>query len=73
MCDIRYADDNSSFGFSNRQLGIPLLNNGPKRLAQIIGHSEIIKFLILDQQINSQDAVGMGIINGVVADGTGTV
>lgn len=71
MCDVRYAEDNSSFGFSNRQLGIPLLNDGPNKLAKLIGLSKATDFLVLDRQINSNEAADLGIVNGVVKDGTG--
>lgn len=71
MCDIRYAEEKSCFSFSNRQLGIPLLNGGPNKLAKLIGTSKATEFLILDKQISSSEAADLGIVNGVVQDGTG--
>lgn len=73
LCDIRYAEEKALFGFSNRQLGIPLLNDGPKRLSKLIGLSKAIEFLVLDRQINSQEAADLGIVTAVVQDGTGTL
>lgn len=73
MCDIRYAEKRSFYEFSNRRFGIPLLNEGPERLAKLIGHSKAIDFLFMDKQINSQEAIDLGIVNEIVQDGTGTV
>lgn len=72
MCDMRYADDNTIFGFGNRAFGIPLLNDGPNRLAKLIGLSKAVEFITLDRQINSEEAVDLGIVMGAVKDGTGT-
>lgn len=72
MCDARYAEEKAVFGFSNRHLGIPLLNNGPKRLAQLIGLSKATEFLVMDRQIDAREAEDLGIVNAVVQDGTGT-
>lgn len=72
MCDMRYAEDNTVFGFGNRAFGIPLLNDGPNRLAKLIGLSKAMEFLVLDRQINSEEAVDLGIVMGAVKDGTGT-
>lgn len=73
MCDVRYAEEKAVFGFGNRQLGIPLLNNGPKQLAKLIGLSKATEFLVLDRQISAQEAEDLAIVNAVVQDGTGTV
>lgn len=71
MCDIRYAEEKAFFGFSNRRLGIPLMNDGPNRLAKLIGLSKAIEFISMDRQISSQEALDLGIVNAVVQDGTG--
>lgn len=73
MCDIRYVEEKSVLGFDNRKLGIPLFNEGPKRLANLIGNGKAIDFLMMDRQILAHEAVDLGIANGVVQDGTGTI
>lgn len=73
MCDIRYVEQKAVLGFNNRKLGIPLLNGGPKRLANIIGTSKAIDFIGMDRQVNADEAVELGLANGVVQDGTGIV
>lgn len=73
MCDIRYVEEKSILGFDNRKLGIPLVNEGPKRLANLIGISKAIDCLLMDRQITAHEAVDLGIANGVVQDGTGTI
>lgn len=71
MCDIRYVEEKSFLGFNNQKLGIPLLNDGPKRLANLIGVPKAIDFVIMDRQMNAQEAADLGIANGIVQDGTG--
>lgn len=73
MCDIRYVEHKAVLGFNNRKLGIPLLNGGPKRLANIIGTSKAIDFIGMDRQVNADEAVELGIANAEVQDGTGIV
>lgn len=64
-------EEKTFLGFQNRQFGIPLLNNGPQRLADLIGLSKAIEFLLLDRLIGAREAVELGIANSVVQDGTG--
>lgn len=72
LCDLRYAEEKAVFGFNNRQLGIPLLNNGPKQLTKLVGLTKATEFLVMDRQISAQEAEDLGIVNSVVQDGTGT-
>lgn len=72
MCDIRYVEEKSILGFNNLKLGIPLLNGGPKRLANLIGVPKAIDFITMDRQFNAQEAVDLNIANGIVQNGTGT-
>lgn len=71
MCDLRYIEDNAVLGFTNRKLGVPLLNDGPKRLAHLIGMSHAMDMILFDHEINAQSAVDMGIAIGPVKNGTG--
>lgn len=71
MCDIRYVEEKSVLGFDNRELGIPLLNDGPKNLAKLVGMKKAIDILMMNRQITADEAVDLGIANGMVQDGTG--
>lgn len=73
MCDFRYVEDNTILSFSNRKLGIPLLNDGPKRLASLVGMSRAIEMIFFDHEINAQTAVDMGLAFGPVKNGTGNL
>lgn len=66
-------EEKAVLGFQNRRLGIPLFNDGPRQLANLIGSSKAIDFLIMDRLIDAHEAVNLGIANSVVQDGTGTV
>lgn len=70
-CDIRYVEENAVLGFQNRQLGIPLMNNGPQRLVKLIGLSKAIDFLAMGRLIEAKQAVELGIATSMVQDGTG--
>ncbi|XP_031631735.1 uncharacterized protein LOC116345998 [Contarinia nasturtii] len=70
MCDVRYAEEKAFFCFNNRHQGIPLLNDGPKQLAKLIGLSKTMEFLLMDRQVNAEEALELGIVREVVADGT---
>lgn len=73
MCDLRYIEDSAVLGFSNRKRGIPLLNDGPKRLANLIGLPRAADTIIFDREINAQCAVDLGIAIGPVKNGTGNI
>lgn len=73
MCDVRVIEDSAVVSFSNRKLGIPLLNDGPKRLANLIGVSRATDIVLFDNEINARDAVDMGIAVGPVKNGTGQI
>lgn len=73
MCDLRYIEDSAVLSFSNRKLGIPLLNDGPKRLANVIGMSRAADIIFFDHEINAQNAVDMGLAFGPVKNGTGNI
>lgn len=73
MCDIRFVEEKTVLGFSNRKLGIPLLNGGPQRLAGCIGVPKAMEFLIMDREMNANEAVNLGIAKGMVQDGTGII
>lgn len=72
MCDIRYVENKTVLGFANRQLGTPLLNGGPKRLAKLIGLSKALEFALMERDITSHEAVELNIANLAVQDGTGS-
>lgn len=71
MCDIRIAEEKSVLSFGSRQYGLPLMNEGPKNLAKIIGTSMATDFLLMGRQINADEAQELGIVREIVADGTG--
>lgn len=68
---MRVIEDSTVLSFSNRKLGIPLLNDGPKHLARLIGVPRASDVIFFDNDISAQDAVNMGIAIGPVKNGTG--
>lgn len=70
MCDIRLVEDSAVMQFSNRQLGIPLLNGGPQRLAQLIGGSRAADLIVTGREIKAAEANEIGLANYTVTDGS---
>lgn len=74
MCDIRILENSSKLAFTDLELGIPHLANGPKLLANFIDRAAVIRLLTFSSEINSGEALEMGITKcDVVEDGTGKV
>lgn len=59
------------FSFSNRNMGIPLMNNGPLQLAKCIGLTKAMEITLIDKEINASEAIECGLANEISADGTG--
>lgn len=69
LCDVRYMEENALLQFSNRQLGIPLVNGGPQRLAKLIGASRAADWLLTGREINANEAKEIGFVSCVLDDG----
>lgn len=70
MCDIRFAEESAVMQFSNRQLGLPLVNGGVQRLAQLVGVSRAADLTLSGREIKAKEAHEIGLISNVTIDGT---
>lgn len=70
MCDIRFAEESAVMQFSNRQLGLPLVNGGVQRLAQLVGVSRAADLTLSGRVIKGKEANEIGLTSNVVTDGT---
>lgn len=70
MCDIRIVEESAAMQFSNRQLGIPLLNGGTQRLVQLVGISRAADLTLTGREFDANEAHKIGLTSYVVKDGT---
>lgn len=68
---MRYIETDTIFGFSNRYLGIPLMNSGPSNLARWVGHSKATEIILRDLDIAADEAIEIGLATKCVPNGTG--
>lgn len=70
MCDIRIVEEGAVMQFSNRQFGIPLVNGGVQRLAQLVGVSRATDITLTGREIKAKEAQEIGLASCVVTDGS---
>jgi len=69
-CDLRVAGETAVFGVYCRRWGVPLVDGGSIRLSRLIGHSRALDLLLTGRGVSGDEALQMGLVNRVVADGT---
>tara|TARA_Y100001960_G_C14744453_1_gene864865 strand:- start:418 stop:1209 length:792 start_codon:yes stop_codon:yes gene_type:complete len=65
-CDIRIANDISSFAVPAAKLGLGYGHEGLKRLVDVVGPSVAKEIFFTARQFTAHEALGMGIINRIV-------
>jgi len=68
-CDLRIATEGSKFGVPAAKLGLGYGYPGLKRLVDIVGPSFAMEIFYTARQFTAAEAVAMGLVNRVVADG----
>ena len=69
-CDIRIASDNCKFGVPAARLGLGYRAAGIKTLMDVVGPAYAKEIFFTGRMFSAQEALGMGLINRVVPDGT---
>ena len=69
-CDLRVAADSATLGFFDRRWGVPLIDGGTIRITRLIGQSRAMDLLLTGRGVGADEALAMGLVNRVVADGT---
>ncbi|HSY55121.1 MAG TPA: enoyl-CoA hydratase [Bradyrhizobium sp.] len=67
--DIRFASDNSQFGIPAAKLGIAYGYDGLKHLVSLVGPSQARLLMYTGMRIDSAEALRIGLVDRVVADG----
>lgn len=65
-CDIRIADETSTFGVLNRRWGVPLIDGGTQRLPRIVGLGNALYLIETGARIDAPTALRMGLVQEVV-------
>jgi enoyl-CoA hydratase len=69
-CDLRVAGSSTRFGCLERRWGVPLIDGGTYRLPQVVGLGRALDLVLTGREIDSAEALAMGLVNRVVEDGT---
>jgi enoyl-CoA hydratase/carnithine racemase len=64
--DLRYAAEDAQFGIPAARLGLGYEAEGIERLAQLVGPSTAAEILFTARRYGAQEALRVGLVNGVV-------
>ncbi len=68
-CDLRVAEEGSTFGFLNRRFGVPLVDGGTVRLPRIVGMGRALDLVLTGRVVDAREARAMGLVDRVVVAG----
>ena len=68
-CDLRVVSEAAKMGVFCRRWGVPLVDRGTIRLARQIGQSRGLDLILTGGEIDSQEALSMGLANRLVSPG----
>jgi len=69
-CDLRVAEENSTFGVFCRRWGVPLIDGGTVRLTRLIGLSRSMDMILTGRPVSGTEALSFGLVNRLVPTGT---
>lgn len=68
-CDMRVAEQDSTFGVFCRRWGVPLIDGGTIRLPRIVGTGRAMDMVLTGRAVAATEALQIGLINRVVPNG----
>ncbi|MGV9415156.1 crotonase/enoyl-CoA hydratase family protein [Nocardia sp. NPDC003693] len=68
-CDMRIAEQDSTFGVFCRRWGVPLIDGGTVRLPRIIGAGRAMDLILTGREVDAAEALAIGLVNRVVPVG----
>ncbi|MVU82908.1 crotonase/enoyl-CoA hydratase family protein [Nocardia sp. ET3-3] len=68
-CDLRIAEQDSTFGVFCRRWGVPLIDGGTVRLPRIIGEGRAMDLILTGRAVGATEALQIGLVNRVVPNG----
>lgn len=67
-CDLRFMASTATIGFVQTSLGLAPGWGGAHRLFDLVGYSKALEFLASARTINAEEALTVGLVNGVFPD-----
>ncbi|KAI8810755.1 enoyl-CoA hydratase/isomerase [Cladochytrium replicatum] len=71
-CDLRVVSEYATFGIYCRLRGVPLIDGGTFRLAQIVGRGVALDWMLTGRAVTAREASLHGLANRIVPDGEST-
>jgi enoyl-CoA hydratase len=68
-CDLRIAESDAVLGVFCRRFGVPLIDGGTVRLAQIVGLGHALDMILTGRPVSAAEALAIGLVNRVVEPG----
>lgn len=68
-CDLRIAEQDSTFGVYCRRWGVPLIDGGTVRLPRIVGTGRAMDMILTGRPVSAPEALQMGLVSRVVPTG----
>ncbi|WP_306357591.1 MULTISPECIES: crotonase/enoyl-CoA hydratase family protein [unclassified Nocardia] len=68
-CDLRIAEQDSTFGVFCRRWGVPLIDGGTIRLPRIIGTGRALDLILTGRAVGAAEALQIGLVTQVVPPG----
>ncbi|WP_067572908.1 crotonase/enoyl-CoA hydratase family protein [Nocardia acidivorans] len=68
-CDLRVAEQDSTFGVFCRRWGVPLIDGGTVRLPRIIGTGRAMDLILTGRAVDAAEALRIGLVTQVVPSG----
>src|SRR4051812_4493645 len=68
-CDLRIAAQGSTFGFTERRLGVPLIDGGTQRLPRIVGLGRALDIILSGRLVPAEEALSIGLLTEIVPAG----
>jgi enoyl-CoA hydratase len=68
-CDLRVAEEDAVFGVFCRRWGVPLIDGGTVRLAQVVGLGRALDMILTGRAVPATEAHQMGLVTKLVKPG----
>jgi enoyl-CoA hydratase len=68
-CDLRVCAEGTTFGFAERRWGVPLIDGGTQRIAQVVGLGRALDLLLTGRMVELDEAEEIGLVTRRVPKG----
>lgn len=69
LADLRIAGQGASFGCTNREVDVPLVDGGTQRLPRIVGLGRALELILTGKVLDAEQAERLGLVNERVPAG----